>query len=103
MDGGTDSAFRFYPGNAVGEEITAMVAALGRHAAQLADVRRHALSVTLLSWESPAGANFRTYLSERCMDLSRTIDLLDAAARDLQGYALLVHDAELLQRGMVGL
>lgn len=77
--------------------IAAIEAGLRRQASDLEDVRRHALSVTLLRWESPAGHAFRSYLSERCTELSRTIDLLEAAAQDLRAYCRVVRDAELLQ------
>ncbi|MFC3300665.1 hypothetical protein FJV46_06475 [Arthrobacter agilis] len=87
-------------GGQVGEEIDAMVAALAWHVARLTDVQRHALSVTLLSWESPAGAAFRSYLAARCADLSRTIDLLESAARDLRSYGLLVQEAEATVRAV---
>jgi hypothetical protein len=73
-----------------------MEAALRGHAEQLDGVRRHALAVSLLSWESPAGSAFRAYLSERCTELSRTIDLLDAAAADLGVYGRLLGEAEFL-------
>ena len=84
-------------GATASRQVAAMEAALRRHAEQLEGIRRHALSVSLLSWESPAGAAFRTYLSERCTELSRTVDLLDAAAGDLRVYGHLLLEAELLQ------
>ncbi|WP_434995173.1 hypothetical protein [Arthrobacter sp. Ld5] len=80
-------------------EVAAMAARLRLHAGQLEDIRRHALAVGLLSWESPAGANFRAYLGERCGELGRTVDLLEDAARDLGAFARLVRDAEARQRG----
>jgi hypothetical protein len=83
----------------VGDEIDATVAALEWHTDRIAEVRRHALSVTLLSWESPAGANVRSYLFDRCAELARTIDLLESVAVDLRRCGLLVQNAELLQRG----
>ncbi len=76
-------------------DVAAMVAALQRHARRLEDIHRHALSVTLLPWESPAGANFRSYLSERCAEVSRTADLLKSASRQLADYGRLVQDAEM--------
>lgn len=78
-------------------DVAAMEAALERHAGQLGDIRRHAVSVTLLRWESPAGENFRSYLFDRCAELSRTIDLLESASRHLADYRRLVHAAEMLQ------
>ena len=83
---------------AVSADVAAMAAAVRWHAAQLGSIRRHALSVTLLSWESPAGGNFRSYLGERCTELSRTVELLESAARELDEYGRLVLDAEALQR-----
>lgn len=100
MDGSVDRQSGCEPGATASAEVAAMGAALRRHAAELEDIRRHALSVTLLSWESPAGGTFRTYLSERCTELSRTIDLLDSAARELGAFGGLVRDAEVLQRGL---
>ncbi|MBG6225336.1 hypothetical protein IWX63_001908 [Arthrobacter sp. CAN_A2] len=80
-------------------EVAAMAARLHWHAGQMGDIRRHALSVGLLSWESPAGGNFRAYLAERCEDLGRTMDLLERAAQELGTFARLVRDAEERQRG----
>ncbi|BBE24281.1 hypothetical protein MN0502_31640 [Arthrobacter sp. MN05-02] len=80
-----------------GSDVTAMADALRRRAADLGEIRRHALAVTLLSWESPAGRNFRSYLFERCLELSRTIDLLESAAVDLGEYGRLIRDAEMLR------
>jgi hypothetical protein len=91
MDGGPGPA-------AASTEVAAMTAAVRRHAAQLGSIRSHALSVALLPWESPAGENFRSYLGERCGELSRTIDLLESAAGELDAYARLVLEAEMVQR-----
>lgn len=99
MAGGMHREASSGAGAVAGAEISAMAARLGRHAGQLGDVRRHALSVGLLSWESPAGTNFRAYLAERCEELGRTVDLLEDAARELGVLASLVRDAEEWQRG----
>lgn len=87
------------PGGGAGDDVLAIQAALTRHAESLTDVRRHALSVSLLSWDSPAGGAFRTYLVERCSELSGTIELLHSAARLLGEYGRLLRAAEELQRG----
>lgn len=76
--------------------VAALEAAARWQAGRLDALRRHALSVTLLPWESPAGHNFTSYLTERCLEIGRIIDLLDSAARDLHEYGRLVRDAELL-------
>jgi hypothetical protein len=76
-------------------DIAAMVAALRRHVRRLEDIHGHALSVSLLPWESPAGANFRSYLSERCAEVARTADLLESASRLLADYGRLIQDAEM--------
>ncbi|MHA7218069.1 hypothetical protein ACX80L_04165 [Arthrobacter sp. MDT1-48-3] len=96
MDGRPEAGTRDGPVTA-GSDIPAMEGALRRHAADLGEIRRHALAVSLLSWESPAGRNFRSYLSERCLELSRTIDLLESAAADLRECGRLVRDAEMLR------
>ncbi len=96
MDG-TPGAAGWGPGEAASRQVAGMEAALERHAEQLEGIRRHALSVSLLSWESPAGAAFRAYLTERCTELSRTIDLLDAAAGELHVYGGHLLEAEALQ------
>lgn len=83
---------------AVGSDVAAMVAETRRLGGLLADIRRRAQSVASLPWESPAGANFRSYLIERCAELTRTIDLLDSAVRQLGDYEAVVLDAEMLQR-----
>ncbi len=93
----TPGAAGWEPGTAASRQVASLDAALRRHAEQLQGIRRHALSVSLLSWESPAGAAFRVYLSERCTELSRTIDLLDSAAADLHVYGALLLEAEALQ------
>lgn len=93
----TPGAAGWEPGASASRQVAGLEAAVRRHAEQLQDIRRHALSVSLLSWESPAGAAFRTYLSERCTELSRTIDLLDSAAADLRVYEALLLEAEVLQ------
>ncbi|MEC5201040.1 hypothetical protein RCH21_003296 [Arthrobacter sp. PL16] len=100
MDGRWGAGTECVPGGPASEEITAMAAALRRHAGKLADIRRHALSVALLSWDSPAGGNFRTYLSERCTELSGSISLLESAAQDLGDYGHLVREAEALHRAV---
>ncbi|MHA7240463.1 hypothetical protein [Arthrobacter sp. TMS1-12-1] len=81
-------------------EVAAMAARLQWHAGRLGDIRGHALSVGLLSWDSPAGGTFRAYLAERCAELGRTADLLDGAAQELSAFARLVRHAEELQRGV---
>lgn len=98
MDRGWGSGTR-RSGGGVGDDVLALQVALTRHAESLTDVRRHALSVVLLSWDSPAGNAFRTYLSERCTELSATIDLLHSAARLLGEYDRLVRSADAVQRG----
>jgi hypothetical protein len=85
-------------GAAASADVAALTAAVRWHAGRLAGIRRHALSVSVRSWESPAGDNFRSYLGERCRELSRTIDLLESAARDLDEYGRLVLEAEALRR-----
>lgn len=74
--------------------------ALRRQAQQLRELQRQALGVTRLTWESPAGDAFRSYLSERSRNITRSIDLLEAAAGRLEEYGRLVAEAELLQRGV---
>jgi hypothetical protein len=81
-----------------GESIGALGAGVRRQARQLEDIRRHALSAGLLSWESPAGRNFRSYVAERCAELQQTIELLDAAAGRLDGYGRLIREVEHLGR-----
>ncbi|KQO03301.1 MULTISPECIES: hypothetical protein [unclassified Arthrobacter] len=98
MDSGGEGGTRG-PGSGAGDDALAIQAALTRHAESLTDVRRHALSVSLLSWDSPAGGAFRTYLVERCSELSGTIELLHSAARLLGEYGRLLRAAEELQRG----
>lgn len=97
IHGGADGWFGYRTGATAGEEVAAMKAALHRHAAELEDIHRHALSVTLLSWESPAGLTFRSYLAERCTELFRTVDLLESAARELGAFQEIVCDAEAQQ------
>ena len=83
----------------VSGRVEALEAGLRRQAQQLEDIRRHALAVAVLSWDSPAGANFRTYLGERCGEISRSIDLLESAARHLDGYGEQLRAADLLRGG----
>lgn len=78
--------------------IAVLEASVRWQAGRLDALRRNALSVTSLSWESPAGHNFTSYLTERCLEIERIIDVLDSAARDLHEYGRLVRDAELLHR-----
>ncbi len=80
------------------ESIVALQAGLHQQAQQLEDIRRRALSVGLLSWESPAGRNFRSYLAERCAEVQRTIDLLDMASDRLDRYGRLIREVEHLGR-----
>ena len=100
MDGGMHGGAAGEAWAVVSTEVAAMASRLRWHAGQMADIRRHALSVGLLSWESPAGINFRAYLAERCGELGRTMDLLECAARDLGAFARLVRDAEERQQGV---
>lgn len=79
--------------------VEALEAGLRLQARQLEDIRHHALAVSSLIWDSPAGANFRTYLTERCGEISRSIDLLESAARHLGGYGDQLRAAELLRSG----
>lgn len=99
MDGGMQGGAPCEAWAVVSSEVTAMAARLRWHAGQLGDVRRHALSVGLLSWESPAGGNFRTYLAERGEELGRTVDQLESAAQELGAFARVVRDAEERQHG----
>lgn len=99
MDGGMHREASCEAWAVVSSEISAMAARLRLHAGRLGDIRRHALSVGLLSWESPAGANFRAYLAERCEELGRTVDLLQEADQYLVAFARLVRDAEERQHG----
>ena len=100
MDTGVDGGASGEAWAIVSSEVAAMAARLQWHAGQLGDIRAQALSVGLLSWESPAGINFRAYLAERCGELGRTMDLLECAARDLAAFARLVRDAEERQHGV---
>ncbi|THJ68633.1 hypothetical protein E8P82_01655 [Arthrobacter echini] len=86
------------PAAAASAQVFVMETALRRHAQTLDDIRLRALSVMLLSWESPAGHRFRTYLAERCAELSRAVDLLGSAAEELAGYRRFLTEAELLDR-----
>ena len=81
------------------DRVDALRAGVRRQTDALGDVRRHALAVTLLSWDSPAGSNFRAYLSDRCAEISRTIDDLEAAGRQLEVYGRFVREAEVLRGG----
>ena len=96
MDGRLPAADAHGSGGAASADVAVMEAAVLRHAGQLGDIRRRALAVALRSWESPAGGTFRIYLAERCAELSRTIDLLETAARELGDYGRLLREAELL-------
>ncbi|WP_104181472.1 hypothetical protein [Arthrobacter sp. B0490] len=96
MDSGAGAA-ACEPGAAASGRVEAMAAALRWHAGQLEGIRHHALSVSLLAWESPAGTAFTVYLAERCTELSRTVDLLESAAGELGVYGGLLREAELLQ------
>lgn len=96
MDGRAGTGIGCEPWAAASAGIAAVGAGVRWNAGRLADIRRHAISVSLLPWESPAGNNFRTYLAERCAELSRTIDLLEAAARELDDYGRLIRAAEVL-------
>ncbi len=102
MDGQAVWGFRDDPGGGVAAQVSAFETELRRHRDILDDLRRQALSVTLLSWESPAGRSFRTYLSARCMELARTVEQLGAAAEELGSYGRLLGEVEMLQR-QVGL
>ncbi len=84
-------------GAAASAQVLGMETAVRRHADTLEELRRQALSVARLSWESPAGRNFRSYLFDRCSDLAGTVDLLGSAADELGSYRRLIRDAELLQ------
>ncbi|WP_156135025.1 hypothetical protein [Arthrobacter sp. L77] len=99
MDGGMHGGASGEAWAVVSTEVAAMAARLRWHAGQMADIRRHALSVGLLSWESPAGGNFRDYLAERGRELGSTAELLESAAHELGVFARLVRDAEDQQRG----
>ncbi len=100
MDAGVDGGGSGETWAVVSSEVAAMAVRLRWHAGQLGDIRTHALSVGLLSWESPAGSNFRAYLADRCEELNRTMDLLECAAQDLGAFARLVRDAEEWQHGV---
>lgn len=66
------------------------------NAGRLEGIREHAASIARLSWESPAGALFTSYLGERCAELGLVVELLQAAARELDECGRLVRDAEVL-------
>ena len=98
MDSRMDAAGRCEPGAAASQAVAATGEALRWHAEQLREIRRRALSVAVLSWESPAGGAFRAYLDERCTELTRTIDLLETTMGDLDLYEHLLREAELRQQ-----
>ncbi|KNC18511.1 hypothetical protein AC792_11630 [Arthrobacter sp. RIT-PI-e] len=98
MDGWGYSDVGCEPWAAVSGAVAAKEAAVRFNAARLAELRRHALTVVLRSWESPAGENFTSYLEERCRELAGTVDLLESSADQLRECGRLVRDAEALQR-----
>lgn len=79
--------------------VEALGADVRRQGQQLTALRGHALAISSLSWDSPAGMNFRSYLTERCRELTRSIDLLDSAAYRLDAFARVLRDAAMLERG----
>jgi hypothetical protein len=78
----------------------ALAADLRVQAQQLGEIRGRALAIAMLSWDSPAGANFRSYLRERCGEILRSIDLLESAAHHLGGYGDQLRAADLLHGGV---
>jgi len=97
MDGWAYSGISCEPWAAVSGAVEATEAAVRWNATRLAEVRESAAAVASESWESPAGHNFRWYLDERCRELARTVELLEASAEQLRECARLVRDAEALR------
>jgi hypothetical protein len=98
MDGWAYPTIGCEPWVAASGGIIVVEAAVRRNASRLEEIRGNALALVSRSWESPAGNNFRRYLTERCWELARTVDLLEAAAEQLHECGRLVRDAEVLQR-----
>lgn len=56
-------------------------------AAQLEEIRRQALSVCRLNWESPAGERFVAYLEDHTAAIAVSVTLLSTAARLAEAHA----------------
>ncbi|WP_155850229.1 hypothetical protein [Arthrobacter sp. Br18] len=63
-------------------------------AGQLEAIRQQALSVCLLSWESPAGSRFVAYLQSRAAAMAVSVTLLSTAALLADAHADALRRAE---------